>query len=59
MTANVPMSSERGTLRPGSRISSAMYAAAFQPDRIHPTEATQQKLLDNVWPTLERMLTRR
>ena len=34
-------------------------AAAFQPDRIHPTEATQQKLLDNVWPTLERMLTRR
>ena len=33
--------------------------AAFQPDRIHPTEATQQKLLDNVWPTLERMLTRR
>ena len=34
-------------------------AAAFQPDRIHPTEAAQQKLLDNVWPTLERMLTRR
>ena len=33
--------------------------AAFQPDRIHPTEATQQKLLDNVWPTLERMLPRR
>ena len=34
-------------------------AAAFQPDRIHPTEATQARLLDNVWPTLERMLTRR
>ncbi|HEY8243015.1 MAG TPA: arylesterase [Casimicrobiaceae bacterium] len=34
-------------------------AAAFQPDRIHPTEATQAKLLDNAWPTLERMLTRR
>jgi len=34
-------------------------AAAFQPDRIHPNEATQAKLLDNVWPTLERMLTRR
>jgi acyl-CoA thioesterase-1 len=33
--------------------------AAFQPDGIHPTEATQQKLLDNVWPTLERMLRRR
>ena len=38
---------------------SARTAAAFQPDRIHPTEATQAKLLDNVWPTLERMLTRR
>jgi len=34
-------------------------AAAFQADRIHPTEATQARLLDNVWPTLERMLTRR
>jgi len=34
-------------------------ASAFQPDRIHPTEATQAKLLDNAWPTLERMLTRR
>jgi acyl-CoA thioesterase-1 len=33
--------------------------AAFQPDRIHPNEAAQQKLLDNVWPTLERMLPRR
>jgi len=34
-------------------------AAAFQADRIHPTEATQARLLDNIWPTLERMLTRR
>ena len=34
-------------------------ASAFQSDRIHPTEATQQRLLDNVWPTLERMLQRR
>jgi acyl-CoA thioesterase-1 len=34
-------------------------ASAFQPDRIHPTEATQARLLDNAWPTLERMLTRR
>ena len=34
-------------------------ASAFQPDRIHPNEATQAKLLDNAWPTLERMLTRR
>jgi acyl-CoA thioesterase-1 len=34
-------------------------ADAFQADRIHPTEATQAKLLDNVWPTLERMLARR
>ena len=34
-------------------------ASAFQPDRIHPTEATQAKLLDNAWPTLERVLARR
>jgi acyl-CoA thioesterase-1 len=34
-------------------------AAAFQADRIHPTEATQARLLENVWPTLERMLQRR
>ena len=32
MTATVPMSSARGTLRPGSRISSAMYDAAFHPE---------------------------
>lgn len=30
----------------------------FQPDGIHPTEAAQAKLLDNLWPTLERMLKR-
>ena len=34
-------------------------ASAFQGDRIHPTEATQARLLDNVWPTLERMLPKR
>jgi len=28
----------------------------FQPDRIHPTAAAQQKLLDNVWPVLAPML---
>jgi acyl-CoA thioesterase I len=31
----------------------------FQADRIHPTEAAQPILLDNVWPTLERLLTAR
>jgi acyl-CoA thioesterase-1 len=31
---------------------------AFQADGIHPTEAAQPKLLDNVWPTLERVLKR-
>ena len=30
----------------------------FQADGIHPTEAAQPKLLDNVWPALERMLRR-
>lgn len=33
--------------------------AWFQPDGIHPTEAAQPKLLDNVWPALERLLRRR
>ena len=28
----------------------------FQPDRIHPTEAAQPRLLDNVWPVLAREL---
>ena len=31
----------------------------FQPDRIHPTEAAQSRLLDNVWPALNPLLTRR
>jgi len=30
----------------------------FQADGIHPTEAAQPKLLDNLWPTLERLLNR-
>ncbi|HQU48087.1 MAG TPA: arylesterase [Casimicrobiaceae bacterium] len=30
----------------------------FQADGIHPTEAAQPKLLDNLWPTLERLLKR-
>ena len=37
MTATVPISSARGTLRPGSRISSAMYAAAFHPEYVNIT----------------------
>lgn len=28
----------------------------FQPDRIHPTEAAQARLLDNVWPALQPLL---
>ena len=28
----------------------------FQPDGIHPSELAQPKLLDNVWPALERLL---
>jgi acyl-CoA thioesterase-1 len=31
----------------------------FQPDRIHPTEAAQVRLLDNVWPDLKPLLKRR
>lgn len=31
----------------------------FQPDGIHPAEVAQPKLLDNVWPALERLLPRR
>lgn len=30
----------------------------FQADGLHPTEAAQPKLLDNLWPTLERLLKR-
>ncbi|HWP18847.1 MAG TPA: arylesterase [Burkholderiaceae bacterium] len=28
----------------------------FQPDRIHPNELAQERMLDNVWPALERLL---
>lgn len=28
----------------------------FQPDRIHPNEAAQARLLENVWPALQRLL---
>jgi acyl-CoA thioesterase-1 len=28
----------------------------FQPDRIHPTEAAQPRMLDNVWPALQALL---
>ena len=28
----------------------------FQPDRIHPNEAAQQRMLANVWPTLKKQL---
>jgi len=31
--------------------------AFFQPDRIHPTSAAQEKMLDNIWPTLVSALT--
>ncbi|GIX25166.1 MAG: arylesterase [Caldimonas sp.] len=31
-------------------------AKFFQPDRIHPNEAAQPVLLDNVWPALRRLL---
>jgi acyl-CoA thioesterase-1 len=30
----------------------------FQPDRVHPTAAAQQKLLDNVWPVLSPLLAK-
>ena len=30
--------------------------ALFQPDRIHPSEAAQPKMLDNVWPVLRPLL---
>ncbi len=31
--------------------------AMFQPDRIHPLAAAQATMLDNVWPSLARLLT--
>ncbi|MEP7061681.1 MAG: arylesterase [Betaproteobacteria bacterium] len=30
----------------------------FQADRIHPTQAAQSRLLDNVWPVLQPMLAK-
>ncbi|VWX63665.1 Esterase TesA [Burkholderiales bacterium 8X] len=32
-------------------------ADLFQADRIHPTAAAQPRMLDNVWPTLKKVLT--
>jgi acyl-CoA thioesterase-1 len=29
----------------------------FQTDRIHPNESAQPRLLDNVWPSLRRLLS--
>src|SRR5262245_43006735 len=37
MTVSVPTASASGTFRPGSRISSATYAAAFQPEYVNIT----------------------
>lgn len=31
-------------------------AVLFQADRVHPTAAAQPRMLDNVWPTLRKML---
>ena len=28
----------------------------FQPDRIHPNESAQPRMMDNVWPALDRLL---
>jgi len=28
----------------------------FQPDRIHPTAQAQERMLDNVWPELKKLL---
>jgi acyl-CoA thioesterase I len=33
--------------------------ARFQPDRIHPTAAAQREILDNVWPALVPLLSRK
>jgi acyl-CoA thioesterase I len=30
--------------------------AQFQPDRIHPNEGAQPRMLDNVWPELKKLL---
>ena len=31
--------------------------AMFQPDRIHPMASAQSKILDNVWPHLQPLLS--
>ena len=31
-------------------------ASLFQPDRIHPTQPAQRRLLDNVWPQLVKLV---
>jgi acyl-CoA thioesterase I len=31
--------------------------ALFQSDGIHPKEVAQQRMLDNVWPELKKLLT--
>jgi acyl-CoA thioesterase-1 len=33
--------------------------AQFQPDRVHPVASAQPRILDNVWPTLAPLLTKR
>jgi acyl-CoA thioesterase I len=35
---------------------SADFAKLFQADRIHPTEAAQARILDNIWPELQKQL---
>ena len=31
----------------------------FQPDQLHPVASAQQRILDNVWPTIEPLLRKR
>jgi acyl-CoA thioesterase I len=35
---------------------SAEFAKLFQADRIHPTEAAQAQILNNIWPELQKLL---
>ena len=48
--------SERTALLPFFLAGVAERNELFQADRIHPTEAAQPLLLDNVWPALEPLL---
>ena len=34
----------------------ADFAKLFQADRIHPTEAAQARILENIWPELQKQL---